>query len=70
VLIRKVYSVLTGDLEAAEDFRFALNGSSGLKIMSAASIPRVIVPSNTAITGVHFQVDVTDVTESELPLLA
>lgn len=58
--VRKALAILSGDMEAASDFRFSPSGENPLALIPAADIPRVIIPDGAAITDVTFSVDVTN----------
>lgn len=58
---RLALQTLSGDIESAQDFAFAPAGEEPLLLFSAASIPRPIVPAGTAVSGVRFSADLTQV---------
>lgn len=58
-LARKCLATLSGDIEAAADYRFAPSGIHPLAIVDARSVPRVLVPPGAPISSVRFSVDIS-----------
>lgn len=59
---RIALETLAGDIESAQDFRFAPFGPEPLRVFLAADIPRVAVPVGSGISGVRFRADLSLVT--------
>lgn len=56
---RIALETLAGDIESAQDFRFAPFGPEPLHVFLAADIPRVEVPAGSGISGVRFRADLS-----------
>lgn len=63
-LTRNCLGLLSGDVESAQDFSFSASGLKPIGIIDSTAVPRVSVPSGSAISSVHFQVDLTTVVDA------